>query len=221
MTPTRKHTFLFIGVFGFTLLSFAGLIRNFFYSGLGWSFPVSHIIDQFLPLVIALIIAIYWWVKNKYPLAFVNKIPPHLPSMILLGALTVWVMYPLLSHYFFKEDVVNLVTLAQAEGGARSDEIVRFFTWADGYPFSVFFALFGAFQIGAKGYMIFTIIAQSLSAVALYFLGFSLTRSRIVGFLAAALFLTTPMYLEVFNWFLTATGFPVVMIIFLLSLTEA
>jgi len=218
VTPTHKHTFLFIGVFGFTLLSFAGLIRNFFYSGLGWSFPVSHIIDQFLPLVIALIIAIYWWVKNKYPLAFVNKIPPHLPSIILLGALTVWVMYPLLSHYFFKEDVVNLVTLAQAGGGARSDEIVRFFTWADGYPFSVFFALFSFFGIAAKSYMVFTLTAHWLSAVLLYLLAHALLRARIISFIAAALFLVTPLYLEVFNWFLTATGFPVVMIIFLLSL---
>ncbi len=218
MTTLSKRAALFIGILGLTALSFGSFARTFFYHKLGWSFPASHIIDQFLPLVIVLIVALVWWVKNKYPLAFVKKISPHLPSMILLGVLTVWVMYPLLSHYFFKEDVVNLVTLGQAAQGVRTDEIVRFFTWADGYPFSVFFALFSLFGITAKSYMVFTLSAHWLSAVLLYLLAHALLRTRIISFIAAALFLATPIYLEVFNWFLTATGFPVVMIIFLLSL---
>jgi len=218
MTHERKRLILFVCIAAATIISFAGWSRTLFYRGLEWSFPVSHIVDQLLPLIVALGMILVWWATQRFPLGFLKKIPAHLPSIIVLGALTFWVMGPLLNHYFFKEDAVNLVTLEQASRGIRTDEIVRFFTWADGYPFSIFFGLYSIFGVAAKSYMVFTLLMHWFSAVLLYILAHTLLRSRLISFIVGALFLTSPIYLEVFNWIKDATTFPVVFAVFTFSL---
>ncbi len=202
-------------ILAISILSFSGIIRTFAYAILHISFPLAQALDQFLPIFVAMAYGLFAWQDNKLKLPNIKFSWVDAVSLLILGAVTALAHRGLLTHFFFKEDVINLLTLSQVAQGASGHDINNFFLWAVYYPFSVFFSLYFVVGVSALAYMVLSLAATFFAAALTYLIAHTILQSKTLALVAAALFVSAPIYLEVFIWKLTATGFSIALVVFL------
>lgn len=198
-----------------SILSLGGIIRTFAYEVLRIPFPLAQALDQFLPIFLIMAYGLFAWQSNKFKIPKIKFSWLDVMSLLILAATAALAHRGLLTHFFFKEDVINLLTLSEVAQGASGQDINNFFLWAVYYPFTVFFSLYFMVGTSALAYMVLSLAATFFAAALSYLIAHTILQSRTLALVAAALFVSAPIYLEVFIWKLTATGFSIALVVFL------
>lgn len=190
-----------------TLISFKEYLYDFsilITKSVGW----SYVFDQSLPLITACIVL---FIVTKNNLGKIKKnVKKHIPSLLVLGVVTLLVHGILLNTYFYAEDS-NYVMIPILNNYPLSSIMI-------GYPLLPFVLSVLLFKTNVYLYNIFSLILLSTSAFLFYWLVNTLTKKKIIALVSSLIYITTPSYLIAFPWQVLAQGTPFVFSVGLISI---
>lgn len=174
--------------FVFSFLFYDFLI-NYFNVG------ISYIVDQALPLVIAIIftaVAFRKKISNHQTKEVVKK---NKISIFLIVVTVISVHGMIYYHYFFSEDPITVLARI-----INNDTAFPYSNYIKGYPHFSYIAQFLLFGTNSYPYQVVILFYFIVSCLLLYGMVLILTNNRFASLGAALFFATTPSFLDMFTW---------------------
>src|SRR5258706_936020 len=206
-----KKTFLFsILITSFTLFSFSSQIYWLFVNKIG--IGAAYVLDQFFPLLISLGTMYYFHTRSLIHLPLRKLWQMHKLQIITITVSILVVHGLILGYYFFGEEPTSILEEGLSPGSTKLVALLRGYHWG---TYIVSFILFGTHAWLYNVFILFLFIA---AAILLYFFLYVLFNDTISSLIGVLFFVTTPSYLDTFNWQANISGMSLALCVCLFSL---
>lgn len=164
--------------------------------GMGW----SYVIDQMTPLILTSIALFYFHQKYKFIRSIVQSLKADWIQMLMLFIIAFVSHLGILTYFFWSDEVIWMLH-------PITNNNATFFFHADhmkGYFITSYALLYLLFGTNAWVFPFISVLTFSISVLFAYWFVYLLSQKRMIAFLAALFFATTPAYLDMFTWHSTA-----------------
>jgi len=196
---------VFFSYFSFNASLYWLLVKK---TGIGF----AYVFDQFSPLLISVSV-LFWFFKEKIKKElFITVLKKHGVSCLLIVTIVLLVHGWITGFYFFGEEPTSILAEVITPGSEKLVNILRGYHWG---TYVLSYLLFGTH---AWMYNIFTLFLFTLASLTLYVFLYIIFRKKIPALLGTLFFVTTPAYLDTFNWQANASGMSLVLLVSIASL---